>query len=277
MKRDLKQQIQKLAKENDIDLIGFSSIERFKGAPPEKKPTDLLEDAKTVISIGIGIRKGVREANLKAYRGMRSSIYIYMIYGYNLLNTLLNQGAFKIAKFLEEKKFIAVPIPASPPADYTKLMGVFSNRHAAVASGLGNFGWQSVLLTPQFGPRQRLASVITNAEIEENPLFPETLCKGEECMVCAKICPVKAISLKEAVELEMGGKPFRYSKIDKWRCRIAEQGLTKFTLGYTEYDGQGEVNGDVYLEQVKKENPWQKLERQGSYCGQCIIHCPVGL
>jgi len=275
--KGLKNKIQRLAKENDIDLVGFSSVERFKYAPPKKRPTDLLEDAKTVISIGIGIRRGVREANIKAYRGLRSAIYIYMIYGYNILNTLLNQGVLKIVKLLEEKKFIGVPIPASPPADYMKLMGVFSNRHGAVASGLGNFGWQSVLLTPQFGPRLRLASVITNAEIEEDSLFTETLCKGEKCVICAEVCPVKAIPLKDAVELEIGGSHYRYSKIDKWRCRIAEQGLTKLTLGYTEFDGLGEVNGEVYLEQLKKENPWQRLERQGSYCGQCIIHCPVGL
>ncbi|MDI7260267.1 MAG: hypothetical protein QME90_10135 [Thermodesulfobacteriota bacterium] len=275
--KGLKQKIQRLARENDIDLIGFSSVERFREAPPGKRPTDLLKDAKTVISFGIGIRKGVREANIKAYEGLRPSIYIYMIFGYNLLNTLLNQCAFKIAKLLEEKKFIAVPIPSSPPAEYRRLMGVFSNRHAAVASGLGNFGWQSLLLTPQFGPRLRLGSVITNAEIKEDPLLTESLCKGENCMVCVKVCPVKAIHPEEGVELEIGGTRYRYSTIDKWRCRIGEQGHAKLTLGYTEYDGSGEVNGETYLQRLKEEDPWQRLERQGPYCGRCIIHCPVGL
>jgi len=274
---DLKHNIQRLAKENDIDLIGFSSVERFKDAPPGKRPTDLLEGAKTVISLAIGIRRGVREANVKAYDGLRPAIYIYMIFGYSLLNTLLNQCAFKIVKLLEERKFISVPIPSSPPADYIKLMGVFSNRHAAVACGLGNFGWQSVLLTPQFGPRLRLASVITKAEIEEDSLLTQTLCKWEECSICSEVCPVKAIPRKDGVELEIGGIQYRYAKIDKWGCRTAEQGHTKQTLGYTEYEGLGELNGEVYLERLKEENPWQKLERQGPYCGQCIIRCPVGL
>ena len=75
--KGLKNKIQRLAKENDIDLVGFSSVERFKYAPPKKRPTDLLEDAKTVISIGIGIRRGVREANVKAYRGLISDLYLY--------------------------------------------------------------------------------------------------------------------------------------------------------------------------------------------------------
>lgn len=274
---DLKARIQRLVKENDIDLIGFSSVERFNSAPPGKRPTDILGEAQTVISLGIGIRRGVREANIKAYGGLRSAIYIYMIYGYDVLNTLLNQSAFKIVKLLEEKNFIGVPIPSSPPADYMKLMGVFSNRHAAVACGLGNFGWQSVLLTPQFGPRLRLTSIITNAEIEADPLFTETLCRGEKCRICSKLCPVKAIPKDDEVELEIRGTPYRYAKIDKWRCRIAEQGHTRKTLGHTEYEGDGEVNPEIYLERLKEESPWQKLERKGSYCGQCIIRCPVGL
>lgn len=274
---DLKARIQRLAKESDIDLIGFSSVERFKGAPSGKRPTDLLGGAKTVISLGIGIRRGVREANVKAYGGLRSAIYIYMVYGYDVLNRLLNQCAFKITKLLEGEKFIAVPIPASPPADYMRLMGVFSNRHAAVASGLGNFGWQSVLLTPQFGPRLRLTSIITNAEIETDPLFTETVCRGEKCRVCSKVCPVKAIPLDDEAKLEIGGTHYRYAKIDKWRCRIAEQGHTRQTLGYTEYEGAGEVSEEVYLDRLKEETLWQKLERKGSYCGQCIIRCPVGL
>ncbi len=61
---DLKRKIQKLARKNDIDLIGVSSVGRFKSAPSGKRPTDLLGEAKTVISLGIGIRSGVREANL---------------------------------------------------------------------------------------------------------------------------------------------------------------------------------------------------------------------
>jgi epoxyqueuosine reductase len=274
---DLKRKIRKLARENDIDLIGFSSVGRLKSAPSGKRPTDLLGEAKTVISLGIGIRRGVREANIKAYGGLRSAIYVYMVYGYEILNTLLNQCAFRITKLLEEQRLVAMPIPASPPTDYMRLMGVFSNRHAAVASGLGNFGWQSVLLTPQFGPRLRLTSIVTNAEIEADPLFSETLCRGEKCRICSAVCPVKAIPPDDGVELEIGGTPYRYAKIDKWRCRIAEQGHTRKTLGYTEYEGEGEVNPEIYLERLKEENPWQKLERKGSYCGQCIIRCPVGL
>lgn len=34
-------------------------------------------------------------------------------------------------------------------------MALFSNRHAAVAAGLGEIGWNGFCLTPDNGPRQR--------------------------------------------------------------------------------------------------------------------------
>ena len=272
----LKQRIVELAEANDIDLVGFAPVERFEHAPEGRRPTDLLGEAKTVISLGIGIPHGVRGANQKAYGGLRSAIYIYMIHGYNVLNTLLNEAAFRIAKFLEKQGHIALPIPSSPPAAYQRLEGVFSNRHAAVAAGLGTFGWQSLLLTPEFGPRLRVGSVITTADVASDPLIAEELCPGQACMVCARVCPVGAIPEESGVELRIGQKGYRYAVIDKWRCRTAKQGLTKVTHGMTAFEGRGNVGPETYLEQVKAENPWQKMERQGPYCGRCIIECPVG-
>lgn len=95
-------------------------------------------------------------------------------------------------------------------------------------------------------------------------------------MVCARVCPVKAIPEQAGVSLHIGHREYHYAKIDKWRCRTAEQGLTKFTHGMTDFDGLGDVNAEIHLEQVRRESPWQKMERQGSYCGRCIIECPVG-
>ena len=40
--------------------------------------------------------------------------------------------------------------------------GPFSHRHAATRAGLGEFGYNNIVLTPQFGPRQRFNSIITD-------------------------------------------------------------------------------------------------------------------
>jgi hypothetical protein len=55
MKDSLKAKAVELARANDIDLIGFAPVERFENAPIGRRPTDLLDGAKTVIRLGIGI------------------------------------------------------------------------------------------------------------------------------------------------------------------------------------------------------------------------------
>lgn len=68
----------------------------------------------------------------------------------------------------------------------------------AIDAGLGELGRLGLLLTPEFGPRQRLCKVLTNL-----PLVPDgpvdfgiqRFCEG--CFVCAKNCPAKAIRFEE--------------------------------------------------------------------------------
>jgi hypothetical protein len=44
--------------------------------------------------------------------------------------------------------------------------GDFSYKHAALAAGLGVFGWSNLILTPTYGARQRLISVVTEAPLD---------------------------------------------------------------------------------------------------------------
>jgi len=48
---------------DQIDYTGIASAERFRNAPEGWKPTDLLENADSVISLGLRIGEGIREAN----------------------------------------------------------------------------------------------------------------------------------------------------------------------------------------------------------------------
>lgn len=55
-----------------------------------------------------------------------------------------------------------------------------------------------MVLTPQFGPRQRFISIVTNAPIEPDPVYNGKICK--RCFKCVEVCPVKAISKTEGIE-----------------------------------------------------------------------------
>jgi epoxyqueuosine reductase QueG len=75
--------------------------------------------------------------------------------------------------------------------------GPFSHRHAATRAGLGEFGYNNLVLTPEFGPRQRFNSIVTDAELVPDPLIARPICLRERCMLCLKVCHVDAIVMRD--------------------------------------------------------------------------------
>ncbi len=127
-------------------------------------------------------------------------------------------------------------------------------RIAAVAAGLGEIGYSNLLLTPEFGPRQRVAAIITDAPLEPDPLFEGKLC--DRCMLCVKNCPGHAISPKETVKVNIGGKECEYAKLDQTACSIAYAGGVKeispflpddiaFDLSKSDKDKKGDGRPDL--------------------------------
>jgi epoxyqueuosine reductase QueG len=91
--------------------------------------------------------------------------------------------------------------PSKPWSDmyspYRYSPGPFSHRHAATRAGLGEFGYNNLVLTPQFGPRQRFNSVVTNAPLAADPLIDRPICLRDACQLCQKACIIQAISLRD--------------------------------------------------------------------------------
>lgn len=81
------------------------------------------------------------------------------------------------------------------PFGYT--FGPFSHRHAATRAGLGEFGYNNVVLTRQFGPRQRFNSIITEAELVPDPLIDRPICLRDDCLICLKACIVQCVTLRD--------------------------------------------------------------------------------
>ncbi|MHC1586289.1 MAG: hypothetical protein ACXQTV_01940 [Candidatus Hecatellaceae archaeon] len=275
----LKEELKQAAFKVGVDLFGVAPAERLENAPKGHRPSDLMGNVVSVISMGVGIGRGIRDAVLRAHSGLRQAIYSYILFGYQLLNSLLNQAAFRVARLLEAKGFKALPIPASPPFDPYQLMGAVSHRHAAVAAGLGELGWNSLLVTPTYGPRVRLVTVLTNAELEPDPMYSgKPLCDREACRsACVKACPVKAIHPEKSVSVKIGGKIFKHAEVDHWLCRLGSAGLLPGTLTLKPVKLEGKPGPEAYLKALAEASPWQRMETQENpTCGLCIMHCPVG-
>jgi epoxyqueuosine reductase len=263
----------------DIDRIGVTNVERLSGAPEGYRPTDILPGAKSVIVMGVRLSLGAVQTIYRAHEdGLRHLQCIYGTHGYALTpNYHLKFAAYRLARFLEKKGFLATPLPSGPGAG-----GVpFSHRHAAVAAGLGEFGWMGIVLTPDYGPRIRWVSVITRAEIEPDSLLDgPALCDPAACGVCISVCPTGAISATESKQVMMGGRSIEYTALDVAKCRIGAEGLTKKNLGLK--DLQFSDNPTIEEVDAADVDPRQLREailpihRGTYYCGQCLAHCPVG-
>jgi ferredoxin len=96
----------------------------------------------------------------------------------------------------------------------------FQFRLAAVACGLGEIGWSKMLLTPEFGPLQRVAFIFTDAELEYDEMYSgEPLCR--KCGACVRECPggcIPPINGGAKVTVDIEGKICEWGDIDMWRC-----------------------------------------------------------
>jgi epoxyqueuosine reductase QueG len=75
--------------------------------------------------------------------------------------------------------------------------GPFSHRHAATRAGLGEFGYNNLVLTPQFGSRQRFNSIITEAELVPDPLIEKPICRRDACRLCQQACYMGVITMRD--------------------------------------------------------------------------------
>ena len=182
---DLTWKVKDFVKKNGATLVGVATIERFSGAPKGHRPTDLLPNAKSVLSIGLRINKSSIHRLPKTMREYKMS--------YDVANQRLNSLAWETARFLEDLGYDALAIPASSPYDKRKNFGDLSHKHAAVAAGLGRFGINNLVLTRDYGPYVRFVTVLTNALLRPDKPLTENICLMGKCLKCVKACPAGAL------------------------------------------------------------------------------------
>lgn len=273
----LKENLRKMALDNSMDYFGVGSVDRWANAPVGHRPNDLLPEAKSVIVMGVRIPEGCTQSNHRAYEGMRHGIFTYMLFGYNLINNYMEDAALKLAEYLNEAGLKVFLPPSSVGRDEYLMRGVISNRHSAVCAGLAEFGWNGLALTPDAGPRVRWVVIVTEAELEADPLYSgPPLCK--KCKTCVKECPTEALSETESVDLNISGRTYIYGKLVKPICRSGVTGLAAGTAGRLQAQNvqQTVTKVEDWYKLAKIDNKWNRLERVAAMCGRCMILCPVG-
>lgn len=204
---DLTDELIDMAKADGASLAGVAPVERFDGAPKSHHPRELLPGARAVFTFGIRILDRVLEwpdllqgspffaehLRLEALHSL-----FYRRSGYDVINDRLNHIALRLANHLEDLGYASLFFPATYGGlsdKMTQLPGMFSQRHAAVRAGLGEFGLNNVVVTGRYGPRIRFNSVITSASLVGSPLLQTKTCLGANCNICVEECPAGAFTL----------------------------------------------------------------------------------
>ena len=130
--------------------------------------------------------------------------------------------------WVEDRGYEATPViqyAGKPPVE-----PIINHRIAAVAAGLGEIGYSGVFLSKRFGPLQRIGVLLTDAEMEPDPMITEQIC--DHCMQCVKDCPGKAISATESTTIEIDGNKIEWGKVDIFKCALAHHGNIRETASY---------------------------------------------
>ncbi len=132
---------------------------------------------------------------------------------YTRLNQHLSDLAALAAEFLVNRRYRAEAIESTVAyVNPNTCSAPFQHKTVATRAGLGWIGKSALLVTREYGPAVRLASVLTDAPLPVGTPMNRSLCG--ECRACVDACPGGAI---KGVNWQVG--MFRDELYSAYTCR----------------------------------------------------------
>jgi epoxyqueuosine reductase len=225
------------------DLVGIGDICRYEGVTPEHDPRMICPTAKSVIGLAIRIPRGTikvldRGTQQYAFTSLATKtasedLFVMLLLrmarlieneGYEacLQRTCPNLRAkddFGTNPEVESCLHLGAAVAVDPGKPSPDVLIDFAQ--SAVICGMGSIGYKGNVLTPEFGPFQRLGFIITNMPLEPDPVFAESICDG--CGECLKACPGNAI-LDIPKKVDIADHTYKCGTYDEWQCSVYYRG-----------------------------------------------------
>jgi len=175
------QALKRYALEAGATVARVADLERLRGI--ETLPPDLLDGFRYAVSLAVALSGPIVET----IEDRPTPVYASH---YSRVNGLLDEVALRVSRYIEERGARAMPLPASQVLDKERNMSFLSHKAVAVAAGIGWQGKSLLTVSPDYGPRIRLVTVLTDADLRpDEPV--RNRCGG--CTKCTDACPAGAI------------------------------------------------------------------------------------
>lgn len=263
--QDLSRAIIAKAKAFGADLAGIASVQDLKHSPSHA----ISEKMSEFEGVGTKSVQGRKRGIVQWPVGAKSAIVIaiahppeklemdWWVTGASTGNTAGNQLLMAVVKKLADWLELAWDI-RSFRLPYHIEHGAVYMKDTAVMAGLGCIGKNNLLVTPQYGPRQRLRVMLMDTELPATGPLDFDPCRN--CpLPCRKACPQQAFSRKMVTQTEYGldKLPGRSGVYSRRQCN-RQMEVDIANAERFEIEGQA-VGGN----RVK-------------YCRACELACPVG-
>ncbi|HUW81211.1 MAG TPA: hypothetical protein VMZ31_00275 [Phycisphaerae bacterium] len=230
--------VKKCAKAFGADVVKIGNVERWEGVPTQMDPRQIMPEARSVIAMAFrvmrgslrGVEEGTFFSNYSAM-GYGGITYIYMPIAVINICKVIEDAGYEAFPMGHQSDWRAIDNEGFLRRDYSRPVApgraapdvMVHLRIAGFLCGLGEIGYSKMLLTPQFGPRNRIGIILTEAELEPDPIYDgPPLC--DRCMACVKACPGGAISADKTVKVTLAGREVEWAEIDCKACDIAFRG-----------------------------------------------------
>lgn len=163
-------------------LVGVADLEPFKAGDTMLPPLARERFTKAVsvaVHLEDAIIDSIEQAPTPAYAQH-----------YRVINSTLDRLTAQLVEWITARGSSAYAIPASQIVDESNLLGSISHKAVARLAGIGWQGKSLLIVSPQYGPRIRLSTILTDM-----PLSSDKPVKNRcgTCNKCTKACPASAI------------------------------------------------------------------------------------
>lgn len=239
-----------------VDDVGFARAGDYH-SPKSDEVVKFLPGAKAIVVLAFRVLSSCESPSWSA-----------ALNGYMDLGAFARSASYRTARFLESRYGAKVAgLPIAYPFEFRhdrRAVAEFSQRHAAVAAGLGTFGRHNLVVHPRFGTRVNFASIITDLELEPTPPSGEDFCL--HCDLCVESCPGRALD-------EEG-------RTDVMKCMKNSQpyGLGADIGFWSEFAAGTPAEQQELLRSERYARLHQAAHLGNQYmCFNCMKSCPVGM